>query len=86
MIRQQPSRRRRRLGSPGHNEAKNGNKAKKMDGRKNFRVRNNYTWKPEHGVYTIRNKTVVANYLKVPRLSKAEAEKEFATQRPSDLK
>lgn len=36
------------------NETKNGTKTKKMDGRKNFRVRNNYMWGPERDVYRIK--------------------------------
>lgn len=35
-------------------ETKNGNKAKKMDGGKNFRVRKNHMWRPEWDVYRIK--------------------------------
>lgn len=67
-----------------YNETKTECKANKMDGRQNFRDRNSCMRGLDQEVYGIRGingKLAGVNEVKVPKLIRAEMEKEFAIQK-----
>lgn len=66
------------------NETKHECKAKKMDGAKNFSARNNCMRGLDQEVYGIKGmkgRLAGANEVKVPKLIRAQMEKEFAIQK-----